>query len=295
MRLVALADPVPLRCRQLVPGLPSYRDAATMIAAGGVDVIVLATPASTHLADARRAEEAGLPMLVEKPPAANAEEAAALASIIPPPWVGFNRRFDPLIAKLRAAVPAHGDLALSLDLHYAAESWRPYAVTDDALLTVGTHLIDLARWLTRSDIHRARAVTLEPNRAVLELELTRGSARISCATNQTLRDRIAVRSGAGQEIVRHDGVGPWSKADLLLTMLRDSNLRRLIRPSSRTSLVRLLIRELEAFASAARGGEASSLATAADGLAVMSVVDAARRSASEGASWQALQVATLRP
>ena len=295
MRLAALADPVPSRCCQLVPGLPSFPDAATMIAAGGIDAIVLATPVSTHLADARRAEKAGLPTLVEKPPAMSAEEAAALASIVPPPWIGFNRRFDPRLARLRAAVPANGDVALSLDLHYGTGSWRPYAVSDDALFAVGTHLIDLARWLTRSDVHRARAVTLGPNRAVLELELTRGPARISCATDQPPRDRIEVRNGAGRQIARHDGVGLWPQAHLLMTMLRDPNLRRLIQPASRTSLVRLLIRELEAFASAARGGEASSLATAADGLAVMSVVDAARRSASEGASWQPLQVATLRP
>ena len=295
MRLVGLADRVPSRCRQLVPDVPSYPDAATMIAAGGVDAIVLATPASAHIADARRAGEAGLPTLVEKPPAVDAGEAATLVRIVRPPWIGFNRRFDPLIARLREAVPANGDLALFLDLHYESGSWRPYAVADDALLAVGTHLIDLARWLTHSDVHRARAVAVEPNRAVLELELTRGPARISCATDRPLRDRIVVRNAAGWQIARHEGVGLRSKVHLLTTMLRDPNLRRLIHPASRTSLVRLLIRELEAFGSAARGGDASVLATAADGLAVMTVIDAVRRSASDGASWQALRVPVLSP
>ena len=288
MRLAALADAAQSRCVRLDPSLPSYPDAAALIAAGGVDAIVIATPASSHLADARCAAAAGLPTLVEKPPAATAAEGAALAGFIPAPWIGFNRRFDPLIAQLRNDVPAGGPISLSLDLHYASGSWRPYSVSDAALLSVGTHLIDLARWVTGGEVRRARAVELDLTRAVFDLELTRGPARISCATDQPRRDRIEVRDGQGRPVARYDGVGMWSRTRLLMTHLRDPDLRRLLHPASRTSLVRLLIRELETFASAARGGNASSLATAADGRAVMAVVDAVRRSADDGGSWQTI-------
>ena len=44
------------------------------------------------------------PTLVEKPPAVDAADAAGLAAISPAPWVGFNRRFDPGAAAVRAAV-----------------------------------------------------------------------------------------------------------------------------------------------------------------------------------------------
>lgn len=294
-RLTAVADPVLSRCRDVAPAMPAYPDAASMIAAGIVDAIVLATPAATHLADAERAAAAGLPILVEKPPALNAEEAAALATLIPRPWVGFNRRFDPLLQRLRARLPAAGSLTLLLDLRYASGSWRPHAVDDDALLSVGTHLIDLARWLIDSDIRRVRTGRLTPTQAAIELELDRGTTQLSCATDQTPRDSIEVRGSNGRVLARHTGTGLNAKAVALWTMFRDRDLRRLIHPDSRTLLVRLLIQELEAFAAACAGRNrpagadvATSLASAGDGLAVMAVVDAARRSARDHGSWQSL-------
>jgi len=290
LRLTAVADPVLSRCHEAAPTVPAFADARSMIAAGLVDAIVLATPASTHLTDARYAAAAGLATLVEKPPAANAEEAAALVALSPRPWVGFNRRFDPLLQQLRTRVPATGPIALSVELHYASGSWRPYMVDDDALLSVGTHLIDLARWLTGSEARRVRTRSLSKSRADLDLELDRGSVFLSCATDQPPRDRIVVSDASGRVVARHDGVHLVAKASTLWTMIRNKRLRRLIHPASRTLLVRLLIQELEAFATAVRSrtndNGPSLLASAVDGLAVMTVVDAARRSAVESCSCQ---------
>jgi myo-inositol 2-dehydrogenase / D-chiro-inositol 1-dehydrogenase len=297
VRLAAVADPVVARCRDLAPHVAAFPDARSMIAAGIVDAIVLATPAATHLIDARYAAAAGLPALVEKPPALSAEDARALCALIPRPWVGFNRRFDPLLQRLRARVPATGSLTLSIDLHYAQGSWRPYTVEDDALLSVGTHLIDLVRWLTGSDVQRVRTRFLSTSRAVTELEFDRGTAYVSCATDQPPRDWIVVSDSMGRIIAQHNGVGGLSKASALWALMRDARLRRLIRPASRTALVRLLIQELEAFAAAIGSGQRRPpdtqppiLASAVDGLAVMAVVDAARRSALEDGSWQSLAV-----
>jgi predicted dehydrogenase len=290
LRLTAVADPVLSRCHEAAPAVPAFADARSMIAAGLVDAIVLATPASTHLTDARHAAAAGLATLVEKPPAMNAEEAAALVALSPRPWVGFNRRFDPLLQQLRTRVPTTGPIALSIELHYASGSWRPYTVDDDALLSVGTHLIDLARWLTGSEVRRVRTRSLSGSRADLELEFDRGPALLSCAIDQAPRDRIAVCDAGGRVIAQHDGGRPMAKASALWIMIRDKRLRRLIHPASRTLLVRLLIRELEAFATAVRSrtsdNRPSVPASAVDGLAVMAVVDAARRSAFESFSWQ---------
>jgi predicted dehydrogenase len=65
-------------------------------------------------------------------------------------------------------------------------------------------------------------------------------------------------------------------------------LRRLARPTL-ANLVALLVREVEEFARASRGGPAPHLATAADGLAVMAVIEAARRSAALGGYPRALE------
>jgi predicted dehydrogenase len=78
LRLAAVADRVAARCAAAAPGIPSFSDAAELIDAGIADVLVLATPAAAHLADARLAAEAGLPTLVEKPPTPTARETAEL-------------------------------------------------------------------------------------------------------------------------------------------------------------------------------------------------------------------------
>src|SRR5687768_16265975 len=90
VRLAAVADRVPSRCAELAPGVPAYPSASELLAAAEVDGLVVATPAAAHLEDARAAAAAGIPTLVEKPPAANAGEAAALAEVRPLPRVGFN-------------------------------------------------------------------------------------------------------------------------------------------------------------------------------------------------------------
>jgi predicted dehydrogenase len=236
-----------------------------MLAAEGVDALILATPAASHLADARLAAGAGLPALVEKPPAPNAAEAGELTKLDPAPWVGFNRRFEPGLRRLRSRVPAEGSLELSLELHHPAGSWGSYVVSDDVLAATGSHLIDLARWLSRSEIERVGAQQVEPGQALLDLGLGRGCARISCRSGAPHRDRVEVRQAGGRRVARYVGDGAFRRL-----------LRRLARPTL-ADLVALLVRELEEFASASRGGPAPNLASAADGLAVMAVIDAARR------------------
>jgi predicted dehydrogenase len=64
---------------------------------------------------------------------------------------------------------------------------------------------------------------------------------------------------------------------------------RAFRRSCRSPLVTSLAAQLEAFAEVVRGGRSERLATAADGLAAMLVLDAARESARSGdPSWRAV-------
>ncbi len=248
-----------------------------LIGEQAVDGLVLATPAAAHLEDARLAASAGLAVLVEKPPAVDRADAAALAALEPSPLVGFNRRFDPAIQRLREAVPSSSRLDLMLDLHYERNAWGSYVVRDDVLLAHGTHLLDLVRWVTRSEIERVRADSLAPASAVIELELERGRARISCATDRPRREAIEIRDETGTLLARQERIG----------LVRRVQMR--LRGGS--SLVRLLVDELEAFAAVARGQAQPLLATAADGLAVMVAIDGVRRSAQLGGSWCAIDAA----
>jgi predicted dehydrogenase len=273
VQLVAVADPNLSRCRHLAPELPAYENAADMIVAGDAEALVLATPAAAHLADARLAARAGLPALVEKPPAPDSAGALALAGLTPPPWIGFNRRFDPMLDRLSAAVAADGPVRLELGLWYRRRSWSPLVVADEVLLDLGPHLIDLAGWLAGARVVRVRTLRLHPQRAVLELDLERGSARLECANDRPYRERFVAARQGGERLAREHRGGLVAGAVTRLKP-RGSHPRELS-----------LRRQLEAFARAVRGDDPGWLATAAEGARVMSVIDAARRSATAGGEW----------
>ena len=278
LRLVAVADPDPAR-RARLAGLAgaAHRPVAAhpelggLLAAGGVDAVVLASPAPAHLPDAELAAAAGLPVLVEKPPAPDRDGAAALGRLRPAPWVGFNRRFDPGLEALRPTVPARGHVRLRIQLHYRRQTWQPVAVHDDALLDLGPHAVDLARWLTGAAAVEVVGARLTAERAELHVGLERAWAHVSLATDRPHLERYEVVDDRGHRRGRHHLGG-------LL-----AGVQGRLRPGAGPSaLVISLARQLRSFAAAARGEPAPSLGTAADGLAAMEVLEAARTSAAEG-------------
>jgi predicted dehydrogenase len=79
--MMAVADPSPQR-RALVakrhPNLRLFDDATAMFEVGGVDAVVVATPATSHYTAASQALARGIHCLVEKPMTATVEEAESL-------------------------------------------------------------------------------------------------------------------------------------------------------------------------------------------------------------------------
>lgn len=262
--LVAVADPDAAR-RERVAGLAGARPHASgdeLIGAGTIDAVVVASPAEHHVGHARAAAAAGLPVLVEKPPAPDADGARLLAALEPEPWIGFNRRFGPLGA-LRAQVPADGPLELQLEIRYRRASWSPVAVRDDALADLGSHLTDLALLHFGGGSARVRRAELSFERAELELELARGSALLMAACDLPHRERAAARRPDGEELATTSTPGPVRG---LLARIRGRE----------HPLVASLRGQLEAFARAVGGGDPGQLATAADGVRAMLLVDEAR-------------------
>lgn len=272
--LVAVADPDRSR-RDLVADLARpdngaevsrYASADELITAAAVDVVVLVSPADAHRADAERAAAAGVPTLVEKPPAPDGAGAAALAALDPAPWVGFNRRFDPGVAAVRRAVPVDGPVELRLEIHYRRASWGAIAVADDALTDLGPHLVDWARWLLGAEVVAVGDVELAHERASLTLDLGGARAHLRAATDRPHHELAELRDRTGTVVARHRHGG-------LVAGVR-GRLRRGPHP-----LVASLAAQLDALAGAVAGGPAPDLATAADGAACMAVLDAARASA----------------
>lgn len=263
MAVVSLADVDPSRCDGLVAGARVFAGAAELAAAGGVDAVVVATPASTHVDDVRALH--GLTVLVEKPPAATLEGALSLAGLPRPPFVGFNRRYEPELRELRERLDGRR-VDLELAFHYRRAEWGPFVADDDALLDVGCHLLDLVRWLTRGEILSVEKATLSRARAELRLGLERGTATVSCATDRAYR-----------ELVEAPGFGRHERRGGLRAKLRSL--------AGRDPLVLTLAAQLRELA--AGGG---SLATAADGAAVLAAVEAARAAARSGAPAQVSRV-----
>lgn len=264
--LAAVAEPDPVRrdrVAALAGGLPAYPGAAALLANTDVDALVLATPAVAHLDDARLGAARGLPVLVEKPPALDRAGAEALAALTPAPYVAFNRRFDPAIAALRSATPARAEVAVVVEIAYRRGGWGAHSVADDALLDLGPHLVDLARWITGADVTCVLRASVTPARATFDLELGVARARIRCATDRLHHERVDVRHRDGTLVGSHRVGGPVGAV-----------LGRL-RPGPHP-LVASLTAELEAFARTVRGAPDPVLGRAADGVAVMAVLDEVR-------------------
>jgi len=248
VRLTAVADHVAEQCERVAPGVAAFPGAEALLDARVVDAVVLATPAVAHLPDARLATAAGVRVLVEKPPAPTAHETVELAALDPVPFVGFNRRFEPPLRKLRADVGAPAELRLVLQRRRA--SWPS---PDPVALDLGPHLVDLALWLTGApDADEVRGVA-DDEKLVMELELAdgRGTASIVCALGKPYRERIEVR-----------GVGGFTRGGLLAALR-----------ARESPLVESLALQLEAFATAVRTDGIDDMATAHDGVRVMRILE----------------------
>ena len=268
LRLAAVADTVPERGAQLAPDVPSFPSTAELLGAGGVDALVLATPVAVHLADAKLAADAGIPVLIEKPPARDGHEAALLATLHPAPRLAFNRRFEPELAAVRQAVRAKGSpVELSLVIRARKRSWPSYEADDDVLLNLGPHVVDLALWIAGAEPDEILGST-DGDRAHIELAFGgRLVARIECAANRPYLERIVARSGERQ-------LARYERGGLLQGVRAIVGGGRVESP-----LVPSLVRQLEAFARAVRGSVEPDLATATQGTQVMRVLDAVRMSA----------------
>lgn len=286
VRFVAVADPDGHRRREVArrasgPDLAvvPFPDAAALLADAEVDGIVLASPAAHHVADAERAVAAGIPVLVEKPPALSADGAAALVALGPLVHVGLNRRFDAAVRAVRHDVPTEGLLDLRLEISYRRASWAAHTVRDEVLLDLVPHLVDLARWLTGSDVTAVATDHLATDRAELVLTLERGRAMVRAAADRLHLERIEVR--AGDRLVAGHRTGGLVAA---VTGRVGGLVARVRGAGQPHPLVASLRGQLEAFAGAVRGEPDALLGSAADGHAVMAVIDAARASAARGGS-----------
>ena len=114
--------------REDLPGAAVVPDLAALLSAGGVDLVVLASPTGAHVAQVHEVVDAGVPVVVDKPlgvDASSALEAVDAAQRQGVPLTVFqNRRYDPEFRTLARVVSDRlvGDV-LRAELRW--ERWRP--------------------------------------------------------------------------------------------------------------------------------------------------------------------------
>ncbi|MGW4378999.1 Gfo/Idh/MocA family protein [Kitasatospora sp. NPDC004531] len=108
VRLAAVCD----RNAELLGGfggrVGAFTDHRAMLAAGGLNAVVVTVPNDLHLPVCRDALRAGLPVCVEKPLALRASEGAELAALAAqrrvPLFTAFHRRYNAAVRELRRAL-----------------------------------------------------------------------------------------------------------------------------------------------------------------------------------------------
>ncbi len=272
-QLVGLADPDLDRCARLAPSVPAYATLEALLGSTLPDLVVVAAPVSAHVPLARLAVAAGVPTLVEKPPAPTFELAAELMALHRSVYIGFNRRFDPALVALRERVAhdARGELRLELAISISPRDWGSYVAADDPLLDLGPHLADLAVWISGQRPVYARFVSESSRGERFETQWDGGSAVVDVSHAGGWRERVEARD----------------ERKRLGRVALGGALNRLSRRVRRTGspLVATLGAQLAALGMELGGAPDARLARADDGVVAMGILDAVKRSRRAGGSW----------
>jgi predicted dehydrogenase len=145
------------------PRFPTARatsDFDEVLADGGVDAVVIATPVPTHFDLARRALSAGKHVLVEKPPALKAEEAEQLRALAQERDLavmpGHLLLYHPGVQKLRQLVDT-GELGDILCLYGNRQNLGKIRKDENALWSLGVHDLSVILYLIGEEPEEAIA------------------------------------------------------------------------------------------------------------------------------------------
>ncbi len=144
--------------RYKVPNI--YTDYRELVSDPMVDAVVIVTPNYLHMPMTVAAAENGKHVLVEKPMARNVEEARAMIDAARSAgvklMVSHNFRYHPMVRRVKASLPALGKpyLITMCKRQQPAPGWRedPVASGGGALMDLGVHLFDQARFLLERDV-----------------------------------------------------------------------------------------------------------------------------------------------
>jgi predicted dehydrogenase len=257
------------------------------------ELVVIASPIEAHAATARRALERGRHVLVEKPLCSSLNDALALVGVASKRsarlFVGHSERFNPVIRALSRLVRTEEVRSVSIrratvsvpsvDLDHAEAAPHarrpPERCEHGVLLSLGVHDVDLAAYLTGSELE-LRAVSGAPGKEGHRRGETRAELTLSTATGAVARltsDREAARRERTIELAVEREV---FEGNLLVPRL----FRRPRGGGPRTEVelagVEPLAEQARAIAAALAGEPSSAVATGSDGARAVAITLQAR-------------------
>ena len=269
VQVVSVAEPHQPAAKMLLEiGVSVYPGLSEMLAAGGVDGVLIAAPTDQHLAVVDQVSSSGLSILCEKPcglNAAQAREAGDIASrrrvLL---QVGYWRRFVPGLQEMRRTIATGGLGAVHFTICSQWDEAPPAAQfrlhSGGIFVDMGVHEIDQIRWLTGQEVARVQVTafpTVEDPEA--EGDIDSAQALLTMADGSAALVSLG-RFHPGGDLVAAEVYG--SRGHMSVDVL-------LPEQGERAQLEALRF-QAEAFARAAQGG-APEGATVEDAVAALTV------------------------
>ncbi len=269
-------------------GCRSFASVSQMLEQAKLDAVVIATPPASHLSVARQALAAGCHVLVEKPLAEDLREARELIAQVPDArdrlMVGFNRRWWLPIRRMKEAVARHRGQAIKIDAAFCIDvsGWDPLTGAVDPLDDLGSHYLDLVRFVLGDEIVSLTAV--RPNARRIEIDLrTKGgaTARLEHEHGPSTYEYFDVAAGSKRYrmAMGSDRIQPAEGPGRKLGDLTDKVLRKI--QGKGWTLGDSYIQQFNSFFSAVAKKSAHT-PNYEDGMQCMLAVEAARQSAAQG-------------
>jgi myo-inositol 2-dehydrogenase/D-chiro-inositol 1-dehydrogenase len=307
VRLVALADIDPARLTTVADryGVAArFADGRALIEAGGIDAVGMAVGPRQHAEFSSVALRRGLPVFLEKPPAATAADAEAIAALAvqvkKPCVVGFMKRYSTAnrIAGNILRSPAFGPRASLLGEYMTAPGY--FVGNPDYtgfLLHHCVHAMDLVPWLMNEKVAtvHARRYEMAPGKLLLHIAFGFASgalATVAMGTHQSRgtpmewwqvmgdHQRVEVRN---VHEVRHFRAPPFKADDPAATL--DPTQDTLVWEPNLTAAANEDHKGYHALLAAfvrAAAGEPNDAPGIADGARAMRVLEAMMRSMETG-------------
>ena len=271
-------------------------DAEELLTSGEIDAVLVASPTPTHVDLIARAVELGLPVLCEKPIDLDIARVDALRDTVRssgvPVALGFNRRFDPAFASVRARVSA-GEIGSLEQLTIisrdpAAPPASYIAVSGGIFRDMTIHDFDMARFFLPEIVEvSATGAAVFDDGAKEHGDFDTAVVTLRAATGAIVTIINSRHSAVGydQRLEAFGSAGSLSVANAPTSLVSLSTAQAVeAKPPYQDFFLEryatAYVDELRAFVRLARG-EASTSPGFEDGRAALVLADAARRSAAE--------------